>query len=154
MIFDRNYRGKDGAIKILGVGNKVVNLTVKQARESFSCLMTAKGIKRPLYIYRIIDRVTDTGGSVRSVVAAISPGQDKQDDLLKDWELLEEVNSISTLSGIIKALISSPPAQIEQVAAETERTSKVITSRLDELALPFKIPSCELMAVMLPATAT
>lgn len=111
-------------------------------------------MKRPLYIFRIIDRVTDTGGSIRSVVAAISPGKNGEDVLLKDWELLEEMNTISTLSGIKKVEISSPPAQIEQVDDEIERTSKVMTSRLDELSLPFKIPSCELMAVMLPATAT
>lgn len=29
MTFDRNYRGKNGAVKIMGVGNKVVNLAVK-----------------------------------------------------------------------------------------------------------------------------
>jgi hypothetical protein len=149
MTFNRNYRGKDGAVKILGVGNKIVNLAIRQARESKSSLMTAKGIKRPLYIYRIIDRITDTGGAVRSIVAAISPHKNG-DDLLRDWELVGEMNGISLLSGIKKAEISLPPDGIEAVDTEISRTTAVIESRLDELALPFKIPSCELLAVMLP----
>ena len=151
MTFDRNYRGKDGAVKILGVGNKVVNLAVRQARESFSCLMTAKGMKHPLYIYRIIDRVTDTGGAVRSVIAALTQGENGDDILLKDWELLQEMNMIVALPGIKKAEISSPPKKVDAVNMEIERTTKEMNSRLDELSLPFKIPNCELMAVMLPA---
>ena len=152
MTFDRNYRGEEGAVKILGVGNKVVNLAVCQARESFSCLMTAKGIDRPLYIFRIIDRVTDTGSAVRSVIAAITSDKNGDDILLKDWEILMEMNSMITLSGIKKAEISSPPADVNFVDKEIERTTQTMNSYLDELSLPFKIPSCELMAVvMLPA---
>ena len=152
MTFDRNYRGKEGAVKILGVGNKVINLSVRQARESFSCLMTAKGIKRPLYIFRIIDRVTDTGSAVRSVIAAITSDENGDDVILKDWELLMEMNSMTTLSGIKKAEISSPPADVNRVDKEIERTTQAMDSYLDELSLPFKIPSCELMAVMLPTS--
>lgn len=152
MTFDRSYRGKDGAVKILGIGNKVVNMAVWQARDSFSCLMTAKGMKRPLYVFRIIDRVTDTGGSVRSVVAALTKDENGEDILLKDWELLQEMNSVITLSGIKTAEISLPPDQVNLVDAEIARTSDMMNSRMEELDLPFKIPSCELMAVMLPAT--
>ena len=152
MTFDRNYRGKDGAVKILGVGNKIVNLAIKDARQSEASLMTAKGLKRPLYVFRLIDRVTDTGGSVRSVVAAISPNKGN-DDLLRDWELVEEMNHAISLSGVKKAETSSPPVELNFVEKEIARTRQVITSRLNELALPFKIPSCELLAVMLPAPA-
>jgi len=153
MTFDRNYRGKDGAVKILGVGNKIVNLAIRQARDSKASLMTVKSLKRPLYIFRIIDRVTDTGGAIRSIVAAISP-KENGDDLLRDWELVEEMNGISLLPGIKKAEASFPPDHIEYVDTEISRTATVIESRLDELALPFKIPSCELLAVMLPQTVT
>jgi hypothetical protein len=152
MTFDRNYRGRDGAVKILGVGNKVVNQAVRQARESFSCLLTAKGIKRSLYIFRIIDRVTDTGGSVRSVIAAMTKGKNGEDLLIKDWELLQEMNSIISLSGMKKADRSMPPVHIDLVDTEIKRTFQLINSRFDELSLPFKIPSCELMAVILPLT--
>lgn len=152
MTFDRNYRGRDGAVKILGVGNKVVNQAVRQARENFSCLLTAKGIKRSLYIFKIIDRVTDTGGSVRSVIAAIAKDKNGEDFLIKDWELLQEMNTIIQLSGIKKAELSIPPDQIDSVDVEIKRTSQLIKSRFDELSLPFKIPSCELMAVILPLT--
>jgi hypothetical protein len=154
MTFDRNYRGKDGAVKILGIGNKVVNLAIKQARESDSCLMTAKGLRRSLYVFRIIDRITDTGGAVRSVVAAITSGEAGNDELLRDWELVEEMNTISSLSGIKKAENSPQPAQVDFVDKEILRTTDIIASRLDELALPFKIPSCELLAVILPTPAT
>jgi len=150
MTFDRNYRGRDGAVKILGVGNKVVNQAVRQARGSSSCLLTAKGIKRSLYIFRIIDRVTDTGGSVRSVIAAIAKDKNGEDFLIKDWELLQEMNTIIKLSGIKKADLSIPPDQIDSVDVQIKRTSHLINSRFDELSLPFKIPSCELMAVILP----
>lgn len=152
MTFDRNYRGRDGAVKILGVGNKVVNQAVRQARENFSCLMTAKGIKRSLYIFRIIDRVTDTGGSVRSVIAAIAREKNGEYILIKDWELLQEMNTIINLSGMKKADLSMPPAQIDLVDAEIKKAFKLINSRFAELSLPFKIPSCELMAVILPST--
>ena len=57
-----------------------------------------------------------------------------------------------TLSGIKKAETSLPPAQIDLVDTEIERTTNEMNSRMTELSLPFKIPSCELLAVMLPAT--
>jgi len=82
-------------------------------------------------------------------VAAISPNKDG-DDLLRDWELVGEMNSISLLSGIKKVEISLPPDDVETVDTEISKTTAVIESRLNELALPFKIPSCELLAVMLP----
>ena len=151
MTFDRNYRGKDGAVKILGVGNKVVNLAVRQARESFSCLMTARGMKRSLYIFRIIDRVTDTGGSVRSVIAGLTPGDNDEYVLLRDWELLQEMNGMLTLSGIKKAETSPPPAHVDSVDREIEKAGKEMNARMADLSLPFKIPTCELLAVMLPA---
>jgi ERCC4-related helicase len=151
MTFDRNYRGRDGAVKILGVGNRVVNLAIRQARESFSCLMTAKGIKCPIYVFRIIDRVTTTGGSVRSVIAGLTPGQNGEYGLLRDWELVKEMNEIISLSGIKKAETSSPPPHIDSVDAEIEKTTKEMNDRMNALSLPFKIPACELLAVMLPA---
>jgi len=150
MTFDRNYKGKDGAVKILGVGNKVINQAVRQARASFSCLMTAKGIKRSLYVFKIIDRITDTGGSVRSVIVAMTRGENGEDILIKDWELLLEMNIIIKLSGVKKAASSVKPDQIKLVDDEIKRTIQLISSRFDELSLPFKIPSCELMAVILP----
>ncbi len=150
LTFDREYKGKDGAVKILGVGNKIVNHAVKQARESFSCLMTAKGVKRPLYIYRITDRVTDTGGSVRSVLVGVAPDEDGRDTILKDWELLQEMNVIINLSGIKKPEISEPPENIDFVDSEIERTRDLLSRQIDSFSLPFKIPSSELMAVVLP----
>ena len=97
--------------------------------------------------------MTDTGGAVRSVVTAVTPGDDGEDILLRDWELLQEMNRAITLSGIKSAPGSPPPADINKVDAEIERTGQVLADRLEELSLPFKIPSCELMALILPAEA-
>jgi len=150
MTFNRNYRGKGGAEKILGIGNKMVNLAIKQARDNPSCLMTAQDINRALYIFRIIDRVTVTGGSIRSIITALTPKNNGDYILLKDWELLLEMNKIITIPGIKKAETSPSPDKIEEVDIEIERAINKINSCLDELSLPFKIPSCELMAVILP----
>ncbi len=70
MVFDRT--GKDPQ-KILGVGHRLVDQAITQARKLTSTVTVAPAtvVAFPIYLFRITDRVTSQGGVVRAVAVAI-----------------------------------------------------------------------------------
>ena len=70
MVFDR--AGKDSQ-KVLGVGHRLVDQAITQARGLTGSVTTAPAtvLAFPIYLFRITDRVTSQGGVVRAAAVAI-----------------------------------------------------------------------------------
>lgn len=152
MCFNRNYRVKDATQKILGIGHKVVDKAITQAREYSANLITIKGIENPHLIFKIIDQVTDTGGTIRAGVAAVVVETDNLENitLLKDWNLLGTLNGLIQQSGIKTATESSPPQNMENVEKITTTATAFLTDNYEELNLSFRDPISELIAIIWP----
>ena len=71
-MFDRNKRGKDAAQKVLGVGHKLMDLAMVQARGQTATVaaLPPSALANPIYICHVRDRVTAKGGFARSIIAA------------------------------------------------------------------------------------
>jgi len=152
MCFNRNYRGKDATQKIIGVGHMVVDKAIAQAKSSSACLMTSDGVKRPYFIFRIIDRVTDTGGTVRSGVAAVITSADGSNDLelLKDWHLMGRLNRLINHSGTKRAKSTPRPHNVSEVAKSVNNATSFLIKNMNSLKLSFRDPKPELMSIIWP----
>jgi len=151
VVFDRNLTGREAAQRVLGVGHKAVDEAILQARESEDvvAVIAAKDFTKPLFVFRIHDRVTGGGTVVRSVLVGLQMEDeaDKAFSLLRDWEVLLRVNKFVRAKPVEETPSSTDVSQC-LVAAE-----QVLLERLARLQLPFKIPQAEPFAVLWPYRA-
>ena len=157
MVFRREVRGRDAARRVLGVGHKVMNAALRQARESSATVATlpVETLTRPLVVYRIRDKVTGEQRTVRSVILAveIAEGTTGADIVLKDWELLERLNGIVGARGF-RRKNSAPPADTTRIEQALDRGISLARDKASELGLPFRFPEIEAFAVLWPVDST
>jgi ERCC4-related helicase len=151
MVFNRSIRSKGAVKRVLGIGHKLVGQALRQAKTNNAHVATlsAKSLKRPVLIFQIADRVTGEEGTVRMVIVGVEIEPEGSGVFLKDWELLERLNDIT--SGCpVKAKSSLAPKDLEQVETALRANHEVVRERLPELALPFKVPEIEPVAILWP----
>lgn len=156
LVFRRQLRGREEARHVLGVGHKVMNEALRQARDSNATVATlpADALSRPLVVLRIRDKVTGEQRAVRSVSIAveIADGPNGTDLFLKDWELLERLNGLVGARGF-RAPESIPPVDLSAVEVALERGMSVARESVLGLGLPFRFPEVEPVAVLWPVPA-
>ncbi len=154
MVFNRNLRGKNAAQRILGVGQKVFQRALEQARHFEASLTTLPIaiLPKPIFVFRIFDRVTGTGGVMRSALAAIeidlSTG--KLSQILADWKLLVYLNEIIESKKIKRLESSDRPENISEVEIRLNQAKQEIYANLAQLSLPFRVPEVEELAILWP----
>jgi ERCC4-related helicase len=152
LIFDRNSRTENTAQRVLGVGHKVIDAAIHQAKNSESSVtsLPASILPCPLIIFRIFDQVTIDSGIIRSVIAGVTSPLDKNDEplLLSDESLLVQCNEI--LAGSINRLQSPPgiPKNSANIEAAVSQAKQFLEKRYDALDVPFKVPTVSLLAVL------
>lgn len=157
MVFDRNADSERGATRILGVGHRLFDQALKQAKAQSVSVATlpASVLSKPIFIFRISDQVTDTGASVRSVTAAIEmdPTGSEPETLLQDSKLLKRLNEILA-SRSFRTVESSPqPSDPQLVAHAAQQAAARIMARIPELDLSFKVPLADFLAILWPVSA-
>lgn len=154
MVFNRDIRGKNAAQRILGVGQKVFQKALDQARQSEASLVTLPNsiLPKPVFVFRIYDRVTGSGGVVRSVLAAIELAneENRNAQLLVDWKLLLQLNDIVESKKIKRTEWSNPPENIVEVESKLDQARAEMIKNLPGLNLPFKVPEVEDFAILWP----
>jgi ERCC4-related helicase len=157
MVFQREVRGRDAARRVLGVGHKLVNQALRQAREGGATVATLpiETLERPLIVYRVRDKVTGEQRAVRSVILAVEvdDGKQKADLLLKDWELLEKLNGLVGERGF-RAKRSAPPGDKTLVEGAINRGISFARDGVLALGLPFRFPEIEPLVVLWPVTGS
>jgi superfamily II DNA or RNA helicase len=151
MVFERT--GNDSQ-RVLGVGHRLVDQALAQA-----CTATASvaaipdGVMEfPLYVYSVTDRVTSTGGQVRSVVAAVElrPGGYA---LLRDSDLICRLNEILAARDP-RRFKGRPLVDPDAIRQDVEAAAQWLADRLPELDLPFRVPSLSLSCLLVPNPST
>jgi hypothetical protein len=156
MVFRREVRGRDAARRVLGVGHKVMNAALRQARESNAMVATmpVETLNRPLVVCRIRDKMTGEQRTVRSVILAveIAEGATGTDVVLKDWELLERLNGLVGARGF-RGKSSVPPTDITGVEQALGRSISLVRNKALELGLPFRFLEVEPIALLWPVAS-
>lgn len=157
MVFSREIRGRDAARRVLGVGHKLMNAALRQARESCAAVATmpTETLSRPLLVYRIRDKVTGDQRTVRSVILGVEVGDDSAcpDTVLKDWELLEKLNGLVGARGF-RGKNSLPPPEMAPVERALDRGASLVRQKGSELGMPFRFPEAEAIAVLWPVLSS
>lgn len=152
MVFNREIREKNAAQRILGVGQKVFQKALDQARQSEASLVTLSSsvLPKSIFVFRIYDRVTGSGGIVRSVIAAIELDTESGNgyQLLVDWKLLLKLNEILESKKVKRAELSTQPKNTGDIEIKLNQARTEMVANLYQLNLPFKVPEVEEFAIL------
>lgn len=153
LVFDRHGVPPRESHRVVGVGHRAFDQALRQARAYNDALASIPKelLRRPLVILRIHDRVTDTGRHVRWSVAGVECDvEGRATQLLRDWELLRVLNTIS--EGVRGSSVPSQrPQESEAVLAAAESARRLALERLDELQLPYDVPEVVVHGLLWPA---
>jgi hypothetical protein len=150
MIFDRQNRAKESGKRLLGVGHKLVDhaLRVASGLTGSTTALPQGSISNPLLVFRISDRVTAEGGHVRSVIVAAEVLPRGSFRLVKDWELLEQLNAINPLRPrLMEPCIAATDDTILPLSKDAEA---FVSGQLGTLGLGFRVPQTDIIAVLWP----
>ena len=152
MRFDRRDRAPDAARRLLGVGHKVVNQALQQARSRSVTVasLSSEDLKVSLIVFYIRDRVTASERRSSTIVAAVElDGSDAAPSLLLDWQLVKRLNDLP----LRKTVMREPSPQvgdIESTRSVVARATTYLESNLGTLHHSLRHPFVEVAAVMLP----
>ena len=151
MLFDRAVSGKSAAERILGVGHKVFDKALRMAAEYPASTAWSQDLKHPLVVFQVYDRVTDQSGRMRQAVIGVEWNDGSGADgwiALRDWELLERLNRLTT-SGKAQEGATGLGDALYHLLSDAGHW---VTARLDSYGFPFRIPECKPMALIWPSS--
>lgn len=153
MSFDRQDDFPDADKRLLGVGHRLIDQALEQARQRSAAVATlpTSVLAEPLIAFRVMDRVTD--GPVRrpAVFGVRGSGGGGHGELLRDWELLKALNELPWRKDAMKD--SSSGSGVEERAMEaTSAAEAFVRGQLDVLAPEFRVPDVELIGALFPAS--
>ena len=145
MRFDRNAGEKQS----LGVGHKLVDAAIGQARELTAAVAGVPDdlLPGPLYVFRVSDRVTTGTGVVRAVTVGIADAQTGR-QLLRDWEVVKLLNGL--LDRDPRRFDVRPTTMKTDTQASVDAATSWLSSQWAALDLPFAFPTPRLVSVLVP----
>jgi superfamily II DNA or RNA helicase len=152
--FDRRTIGRDSVTRVLGVGNKLVDLALNQACElqASVTMIPSDHLPRPLIVLRVSDRVTGTDALVRAIIVGVEINKSSESNLLRDWEVLQRLNPIAmaTVQGTHRA----PSHEIRDAARLAVKiASGFVISSMNDINENFRIPDVEVVATFWPVVS-
>lgn len=150
LLFAREPRPKEGE-DVAGIGLRVVDRAVRGATELPDAFAAVGDLDAPLAIFAVRDRITGSDGPVRTVIVGATQRGDGAWDLLRDWELIKLLNPLADKprSQALAAETRAERDLLDLVAAAQQH----VESQLRRLDLPFKLPTVERLACLVPGTS-
>ena len=151
--FDRQDRSPEAARHVVGVGHRVFDRALSQAREfgASAATVPAAMLAHPLIALSVVDRVTTDASPVRSVVVGVEiTDRAELRQVMADWELLQRLNGVlgDRVPQILR--VEAPPPDAALVGPAIEHARRSVEERLSTLDLPFRLPTVEPLAVLWP----
>jgi hypothetical protein len=149
LLFAREPRPRDGE-DVAGVGLRVFDRAVRAACELSDTFGAVGDLSAPLAVFAVRDRITGSEGPVRTVIVGATQASDGTWGLLRDWELIKLLNPLA----------DKPRSPVFAAEARTGRgimallaaAQQYVESQLRVLDLPFKLPTVERLACLVPGT--
>lgn len=150
LVFDREASRHERLGAVLGVGHKLVNQAMHQAKEYDVSVasLSAKILSNPIIVYRIQDRLTGQEGAIQSMTVGVEYGENTWP--LKDWEILQRLNQLNLPRQLYSEDSSVTPRNTHDVRKALEHGNVLIEENLQTLNLPFRRPIIETLAILWP----
>ena len=148
LVFDRDLPQEDSG-RLLGVGHRLMEMALRQARALPGLSATAPGLEEPLLIFQIADSLTGTDQATPTTLVGVSLGAIPKVRL--DWEILQWTNTLPR-----STLLRDDGGGEMDVAlpVEVARGTKFLEKVLPQLYLGYTLPRIDHLAAFLPATET
>jgi len=145
MVFTRDVPAAD-AHKLIGVGHKLLERALIQARALPGTAACLALLAEPLVVLQISDMLTSAGQTVPTTLVAVvgRPGQHR---LLLDWELLMWCNEQIRPATVRDDGQHNLPQDAE---ALTQHASDFVQASLDRLQLGYRLPRVNVTAAFWP----
>ncbi|RLC10311.1 MAG: type III restriction endonuclease subunit R [Deltaproteobacteria bacterium] len=149
MIFDRKDRSENASKRLLGVGHKIIDQAIKQAKDRSAAIATIPDqiLPHPIIVFRIIERVTDPVKP--DVIVGVKVQEMEGEKMLKDWQLLKYLNTLPLRRNFMREN-SLSPEDMEKARTALSESEAFLKKRLDDLKLGFRVPDIEILAVLWP----
>jgi ERCC4-related helicase len=157
VIFARQRVGSGSGI-LLGIGHKVFDRALREARLQEACVATIRRqfLQNPLFVVRATDRLTSEHRAVQAVIVGVEVDQSvppRPLRCLRDWELIERLNDLTRAPGV--RLRMSPAGTAPSVTIPALEVCRgFVEQRLESLPVSFRHPTVEAVAVLWPEQPT
>lgn len=152
LVFDRNapIDPKQAPTRLAGVGHSLFDRALNESlgREAF--LIRCSRLEAPLLVATISDEVTGHGQTVSSIVIGARRNADGEVQVLRDWELLLQLNRIGSVDASLELPILKAE-DLQKMAAELEGH---IVKLANELAEGMTRPTVRGELLLMPDTQT
>lgn len=150
--FSRESATTAGTSQVVGVGHVLMDEALKQCRSQAACITTLPPElwPSPLHIFQIVDRVTTTGATVRSVIAGVLMTSDGVVSLVSDWEVLLRLNAVLDRRTLRRDEAPSRPSDIAEIESSCSAAGDHLNVHLDALDLPFARPKATWLCSVVP----
>jgi len=145
LIFSRDLSGRDAALRVVGVGHKVFDQALSQARGFHACYAKIRGLREMIAVFKIFDSVTSEQGHVRQIIVGVTSNGRR---ILLDWQLIDLLNDIlkrkKRTGGKRRRLSDDPPA------AFIKDSKLAVEKGMSGLKVPFNVPEIKPLALFVP----
>lgn len=147
LTFSRSIKGRDAAVKVLGVGHRAFDQAINQARNRSAALSMLHGIGGHVAFFNVRDKVTGKGGNIRQIFFAVkqNPEDAGQVTILKDWEALDLLNGLLRPKKLVSTEGETSRENLQMFSAQAQQELEKILSGLD---LPFDFPELIPLAML------
>lgn len=136
LIFDRSAKlaGRDAPIRLVGVGHALFDRALRDGEEREAYIAICARLETPLLVASIADEVTGQGHSIHRIVVGAWQSSDGAVHLLRDWELLQRLNTIgrSDISGSSKTDLGALEPLLEQLIRGLEAEASNIAEAMTQ----------------------
>lgn len=151
MHFNRYQRDRDSMQGLLGVGHKLFDAALSQAMSFTANVSVLPNLEQALFVFILTDRVIGISSNIKQAVFGVSINSSQKAAILKDWVLLETFNNY--LSSLKKTSRYANKCQLKsnQIIKLLAEAEIYLKKHLNNLDLPFKIPSIQVISAFLPS---
>lgn len=145
--FSRSIKGRDAAVKVLGVGHRAFDQALNQARNSSAALTMVHGVGGHVAFFNVRDRVTEKGGNIRQILYAVqqNPEDSGQVTILKDWEALDLLNGLLRSKKLVSDEGETNRENLQMFLTQAHQELEEVLFGLD---LPFNLPEVIPLAIL------
>jgi hypothetical protein len=152
MVFDRHAPGPNALGRVLGVGHRLLEKALGQARDQTICVAALPSdlLPSPLLVFRITDRSTEEKATLTATVAGVEGWPGENCSVLRDWELLMRLNAFVGGRTARRWRPLAPPTDRAPVLSRQSEALVHLQRQLAELAPLFRVPQAHLLATFWP----
>jgi ERCC4-related helicase len=137
---------------VVGVGHALMQHALESAVDLNVSVTTLPRLlwPNPVFVFRIADRLTSTGATMRSVFAGVEVKADGVFEPLLDWQLLERLNGVLTRRTLRRDEPPPRPSDYKDCADLLVAAQAFLDRTSQDWDLPFRSPESTWFALIWP----